>query len=83
MESGLESHLDDTMKNTSDAMGILFADSHGLSLGCRGTLTDRHAGVVTELARHASKLSADASDVPVICLESEAGLTCFVLAGIF
>uniref|UniRef100_A0A8C4R2R2 Ragulator complex protein LAMTOR5 n=1 Tax=Eptatretus burgeri TaxID=7764 RepID=A0A8C4R2R2_EPTBU len=44
----------------------------GHSLG-RGTLTDRHAGVVTELAAHASKLSGDASDVPVICLESEAG----------
>lgn len=72
MESVLEKHLDDTMKSPG-VMGVLCTDSHGLNLGSRGTLTEKHAGVVSVLAAQATQLSLDPMDVPVVCLESDNG----------
>uniref|UniRef100_V9LIH8 Ragulator complex protein LAMTOR5 n=1 Tax=Callorhinchus milii TaxID=7868 RepID=V9LIH8_CALMI len=72
MESVLEQHLDETMKNPA-IIGVLCADAQGLNLGCRGSLVDEHAGVVSVLAQQATKLTIDPTDTPVICLESDNG----------
>ncbi|XP_023088282.1 ragulator complex protein LAMTOR5 [Piliocolobus tephrosceles] len=72
MEATLEQHLEDTMKNPS-IVGVLCTDSQGLNLGCRGTLSDEHAGVVSVLAQQAAKLTSDPTDIPVVCLESDNG----------
>ncbi|XP_003515887.3 ragulator complex protein LAMTOR5 isoform X1, partial [Cricetulus griseus] len=72
MESTLEQHLEDTMKNPS-IVGVLCTDSQGLNLGCRGTLSDEHAGVISVLAQQAAKLTSDPTDIPVVCLESDNG----------
>ncbi|KAG6935369.1 late endosomal/lysosomal adaptor, MAPK and MTOR activator 5, partial [Chelydra serpentina] len=72
MEGTLEQHLEDTMKNPS-IVGVLCTDSQGLNLGCRGTLSDEHAGVISVLAQQAAKLTSDPTDVPVVCLESDNG----------
>uniref|UniRef100_A0A8D0KIG9 Ragulator complex protein LAMTOR5 n=1 Tax=Salvator merianae TaxID=96440 RepID=A0A8D0KIG9_SALMN len=72
MEGALEHHLEDTMKNPSIA-GVLCADSQGLNLGCRGTLSDEHAGVISVLAQQAAKLTSDPTDIPIVCLESDTG----------
>ncbi|XP_005367893.1 ragulator complex protein LAMTOR5 [Microtus ochrogaster] len=72
MEATLEQHLEDTMKNPS-IVGVLCTDSQGLNLGCRGTLSDEHAGVISVLAQQASKLTSDPTDIPVVCLESDNG----------
>ncbi|XP_034623434.1 ragulator complex protein LAMTOR5 isoform X1 [Trachemys scripta elegans] len=60
------------MKNPS-IVGVLCTDSQGLNLGCRGTLSDEHAGVISVLAQQAAKLTSDPTDVPVVCLESDNG----------
>lgn len=60
------------MKNPS-IVGVLCTDSQGLNLGCRGTLSDEHAGVISVLAQQASKLTSDPTDIPVVCLESDNG----------
>ncbi|XP_031313371.2 ragulator complex protein LAMTOR5 [Camelus dromedarius] len=60
------------MKNPS-IVGVLCTDSQGLNLGCRGTLSDEHAGVVSVLAQQAAKLTSDPTDIPVVCLESDNG----------
>ncbi|KAG8517657.1 Ragulator complex protein LAMTOR5, partial [Galemys pyrenaicus] len=70
MEATLEQHLEDTMKNPS-IVGVLCTDSQGLNLGCRGTLSDEHAGVVSVLAQQAARLTSDPTDIPVVCLESD------------
>ena len=53
MEATLEQHLEGTMKNPS-IVGVLCTDSQGLNLGCRGTLSDEHAGVISVLAQQAA-----------------------------
>lgn len=60
------------MKNPS-IVGVLCTDSQGLNLGCRGTLSDEHAGVISVLAQQAAKLTSDPTDIPVVCLESDNG----------
>ena len=65
MEAILEQHLEDTMKNPSTA-GVLCTDSQWLNLGCLGTLSDEHAGVISVLARQAAKLTSDPTDTPVV-----------------
>ncbi|KAJ1137749.1 hypothetical protein NDU88_004146 [Pleurodeles waltl] len=72
MEAALEQHLEETMKNPS-IVGILCTDSQGLNLGCRGSLSDEHAGVISVLAQQAAQLTSDPTDVPVVCLESDSG----------
>ncbi|CAO2623418.1 Ragulator complex protein LAMTOR5 [Lemmus lemmus] len=72
MEATLEQHLEDTMKNPS-VVGVLCTDLQGLNLGCRGTLSDEHAGGISVLAQQASKLTCDPTDIPVVCLESDNG----------
>ncbi|XP_072886618.1 ragulator complex protein LAMTOR5 isoform X1 [Hemitrygon akajei] len=72
MEAVLEQQLRETMKNPA-IIGVLCADVQGLNLGCRGSLIDEHAGVVSVLAQQAAKLTTDPTDVPVICLESDNG----------
>ncbi|XP_066559233.1 ragulator complex protein LAMTOR5 [Amia ocellicauda] len=72
MEAALEQHLDDTMKNTA-IVGVLCTDQQGHSLGCRGSLSDEHGGVVSVLANQASKLTTDCTDSPTVCLESDSG----------
>uniref|UniRef100_A0A672UZ94 Ragulator complex protein LAMTOR5 n=1 Tax=Strigops habroptila TaxID=2489341 RepID=A0A672UZ94_STRHB len=54
-------------------VGVLCTDSQGLNLGCRGTLSDEHAGVISVLAQQAAKLTSDPTDTPVVCLESDSG----------
>ncbi|KAM9650818.1 ragulator complex protein LAMTOR5-like [Trichechus inunguis] len=63
-------HLEDTMKNPS-IVGVLCIDSQGLNLGCCGTLSDEHAGVIFTLPWQATKLTCDLTDIPVVCLESD------------
>ncbi|KAM9216838.1 ragulator complex protein LAMTOR5-like [Dugong dugon] len=65
-------HLEDTMKKPS-IVGVLCIDSQGLNLGCCGTLSDEHAGVIFILAWQATKLTCDLTDIPVVCLESDNG----------
>ena len=72
MEATLEQHLEDTMKNPS-IFGILCTDSQGLNLGCCGTLSDEHAGVISVLAQQAAKLTSDPTDILVVYLESNNG----------
>ncbi|XP_053310306.1 ragulator complex protein LAMTOR5 [Spea bombifrons] len=72
MEAALEQHLEDTMKHPS-IVGVLCTDSQGLNLGCRGSLSDEHAGVISVLPLQAAKLTLDPTDVPVVCLESDSG----------
>ncbi|XP_024148147.1 ragulator complex protein LAMTOR5 [Oryzias melastigma] len=72
MESTLEQHLDDTMKNPG-VLGILCTDQQGHNLGCRGSLSDEHGGVVSVLAKQAAALTRDLTDTPTVCLESESG----------
>ncbi|XP_035293121.1 ragulator complex protein LAMTOR5-like [Cricetulus griseus] len=74
MEATLEQHLEDTMKNPS-IVGVLCTDSQGLNLGCRGTLSDVHAGVISVLAQQATKLTSDPTGLPMVCLESDSGNT--------
>uniref|UniRef100_A0A8C2TBH6 Ragulator complex protein LAMTOR5 n=1 Tax=Coturnix japonica TaxID=93934 RepID=A0A8C2TBH6_COTJA len=61
-----------SMKNPA-VVGVLCTDSQGLNLGCRGTLSDEHAGVISVLAQQAAKLTSDPTDTPVVCLESDSG----------
>ncbi|KAM8988141.1 ragulator complex protein LAMTOR5 [Ara ararauna] len=72
MEGTLEQHLEETMKSPA-VVGVLCTDSQGLNLGCRGTLSDEHAGVISVLAQQAAKLTSDPTDTPVVCLESDSG----------
>ncbi|XP_043918172.1 ragulator complex protein LAMTOR5 [Protopterus annectens] len=72
MESELEKHLEETMKNPA-IVGVLCTDAQGLTLGCRGSLSDEHAGVISVLASQAARLTSDPTDVPVVCLESDSG----------
>lgn len=57
MEATVE-HLEGTMKNPF-IVGVLCTDLQGLSLGCRGTLSDEHAGMISVLAQQAAKLTSD------------------------
>ncbi|XP_077323483.1 ragulator complex protein LAMTOR5 isoform X1 [Lithobates pipiens] len=75
MEAALEQHLEDTMKNPS-IVGVICTDSQGLNLGCCGSLSDGHAGIISILPQLAAKLTADHTDVPVVCLESDSGHCC-------
>ncbi|KAL6119754.1 lamtor5 [Pungitius sinensis] len=72
MESTLEQHLDDTMKNPA-VVGVLCTDQQGHNLGSRGSLSDEHGGVVSVLAKQAAALIKDPTDSPTVCLESESG----------
>ncbi|CAG07490.1 unnamed protein product [Tetraodon nigroviridis] len=72
MESTLEQHLDDTMKNPA-VVGVLCTDQQGHNLGCRGSLSDEHGGVVSVLAKQAAALTRDPTDAPTVCLECESG----------
>ncbi|XP_060787997.1 ragulator complex protein LAMTOR5 [Neoarius graeffei] len=72
MEATLEQHLDDTMKNPS-IVGVLCTDAQGHNLGCRGSLSDEHGGVVSVLAKQAASLTKDPTDTPTVCLESDSG----------
>ncbi|NWI12917.1 LTOR5 protein, partial [Crypturellus soui] len=54
-------------------VGVLCTDSQGLNLGCRGTLSDEHAGVISVLAQQAAKLTADPTETPIVCLEADSG----------
>ncbi|XP_029580011.1 ragulator complex protein LAMTOR5 isoform X2 [Salmo trutta] len=76
MESTLEQHLDDTMKNPA-IVGVLCTDQQGHILGCRGSLSDEHGGVVSVLARQAASLTRDPTDSPTVCLESDSGASLF------
>uniref|UniRef100_A0A4X2KNA8 Ragulator complex protein LAMTOR5 n=1 Tax=Vombatus ursinus TaxID=29139 RepID=A0A4X2KNA8_VOMUR len=60
------------MKNPS-IISTLCTDSKGLNLGCRGTLSDEHATVISVPAQQAAKLTSDPTDIPVVCLESGNG----------
>ncbi|CAK7302987.1 ragulator complex protein LAMTOR5 isoform X1 [Canis lupus baileyi] len=73
MEATLEQHLEDTSMKNPSIVGVLCTDSQGLNLGCRGTLSDEHAGVISVLAQQAAKLTSDPTDIPVVCLESDNG----------
>ncbi|XP_054340729.1 ragulator complex protein LAMTOR5-like [Pongo pygmaeus] len=70
MEATLEQHLEDTMKNPS-IVEIPCTDS--LNLGCHGTLSDEHAGVISVLAQQAAKLTSDPTDIPIVCPASDNG----------
>uniref|UniRef100_A0A8K9VCN0 Ragulator complex protein LAMTOR5 n=1 Tax=Oncorhynchus mykiss TaxID=8022 RepID=A0A8K9VCN0_ONCMY len=70
--STLELHLDDTMKNPA-IIGVLCTDQQGHILGCRGSLSDEHGGVVSVLARQVASLTKDPTDSPTVCLESDSG----------
>ncbi|XP_053431515.1 ragulator complex protein LAMTOR5-like [Nycticebus coucang] len=72
MEVILEQHLEDPMKNPS-IVGSPVHRFTRLNLGCHGTLSDEHAGVVSVLAQQATKLTPDPTDFPVVCLESDNG----------
>ncbi|XP_056280057.1 ragulator complex protein LAMTOR5 [Pseudoliparis swirei] len=72
MESTLEQHLDDTMKNPA-VVGVLCTDQQGHNLGCRGSLSDEHGGVISVLAKQAAALVKDPTDSPTVCLECESG----------
>ncbi|XP_061694620.1 ragulator complex protein LAMTOR5 [Syngnathoides biaculeatus] len=72
MESTLEQHLDDTMKNPS-VVGVICTDEQGHNLACRGSLSDEHGGVVSVLAKQAATLTRDPTDMPTVCLESDSG----------
>ncbi|XP_072279316.1 ragulator complex protein LAMTOR5 [Pyxicephalus adspersus] len=72
MEAALEQHLENTMKNPS-IVGVICTDSQGLNLGCCGSLSDEHAGIISILPQWAAKLTSDQTDVPVVCLESDSG----------
>ncbi|KAA0714042.1 Ragulator complex protein LAMTOR5 Hepatitis B virus X-interacting protein [Triplophysa tibetana] len=72
MEGALEQYLDDTMKNPS-IVGVLCTDAQGHNLGCRGSLSDEHGGVVSVLATQAASLTKDPTDSPTVCLESDCG----------
>ncbi|KAF0036350.1 hypothetical protein F2P81_011662 [Scophthalmus maximus] len=74
MESTLEQHLDDTMMNPA-VVGVLCTDQQGHNLGCRGSLSDEHGGVVSVLAKQAAALTRDPTDNPTVCLESESGVS--------
>uniref|UniRef100_A0A3Q3FMK3 Ragulator complex protein LAMTOR5 n=1 Tax=Labrus bergylta TaxID=56723 RepID=A0A3Q3FMK3_9LABR len=54
-------------------VGVLCVDQPGHNLGCRGSLSDEHGGVVSVLAKQAAALSKDPTDTPAVCLESESG----------
>ncbi|MEE6492133.1 hypothetical protein FKM82_016482 [Ascaphus truei] len=60
------------MKNPA-IVGVLCTDTQGLNLGCRGSLSDEHAGVISILPQQAAKLTPDSTDIPVVCLESDRG----------
>ncbi|XP_062854430.1 ragulator complex protein LAMTOR5 [Trichomycterus rosablanca] len=72
MEATLEQHLDDTMKNPA-IVGVLCTDAQGHNLGCRGSLSDEHGGVVSVLAKQAASLTKDPTDLPTVCLECDSG----------
>nr|XP_037856651.1 ragulator complex protein LAMTOR5-like [Chlorocebus sabaeus] len=72
MEATLEQRLEDTMK-TPSIVGVPCPDSQGLSLGCRGALSDERAGVISVLAQQAAKLTSDPTDIPVVCPASDNG----------
>ena len=72
MEATLEQHLEDTMKNPS-IVGILHTDSQGLNLGCCGTPSSEHAGVISVLVQQAAKLTSDPTDFPTVSVESDNG----------
>ncbi|XP_028850118.1 ragulator complex protein LAMTOR5 [Denticeps clupeoides] len=73
MESVLEQHLEDTMKSPG-TLGVLCTDQQGLSLGCRGSLSDEHGGAVSVLSKQAASLTRDPTDpTPTVCLESDSG----------
>uniref|UniRef100_A0A8C9HC74 Ragulator complex protein LAMTOR5 n=1 Tax=Piliocolobus tephrosceles TaxID=591936 RepID=A0A8C9HC74_9PRIM len=52
---------------------VTINNSQGLNLGCHGTLSDEHAGVVSVLAQQAAKLTSDPTDVPLVCPASDNG----------
>ncbi|KAM9216140.1 ragulator complex protein LAMTOR5-like [Dugong dugon] len=72
LDMTLEQHLEDTVKNPS-IVGVLRTDSQRLDLGCCGTLSDEHPGVIFVLAWQAAKLTSEPPDIPVVCLESDNG----------
>jgi len=55
------------------AIGVLCTDLQGLNLGCRRTLSDEHAGVISVLAQQAAKLTSYPTGISVVCLESDNG----------
>uniref|UniRef100_A0A3P9M594 Ragulator complex protein LAMTOR5 n=1 Tax=Oryzias latipes TaxID=8090 RepID=A0A3P9M594_ORYLA len=61
-----------SMKNPA-VVGVLCTDQQGHNLGCRGSLSDEHGGVVSVLAKQAAALTRDLTDTPTVCLESESG----------
>uniref|UniRef100_A0A3B5LCJ3 Ragulator complex protein LAMTOR5 n=1 Tax=Xiphophorus couchianus TaxID=32473 RepID=A0A3B5LCJ3_9TELE len=61
-----------SMKNPA-VVGVLCTDQQGHSLGCRGSLSDEHGGVVSVLAKQAAALPKDPTDSPTVCLESDSG----------
>uniref|UniRef100_A0A674GNH4 Ragulator complex protein LAMTOR5 n=8 Tax=Passeriformes TaxID=9126 RepID=A0A674GNH4_TAEGU len=69
---GSEAAVAPSMKSPA-VVGVLCTDSQGLNLGCRGTLSDEHAGIISVLAQQAAKLTSDPTDTPVVCLESDSG----------
>ncbi|CAM4716696.1 unnamed protein product [Leuciscus chuanchicus] len=60
------------MKNPA-IVGILCTDAQGHNLGCRGSLSDEHGGIVSVLAKQAASLTKDPTDFPTVCLESDCG----------
>ncbi|XP_037599060.1 ragulator complex protein LAMTOR5-like [Cebus imitator] len=72
MEVTPEQRLEDTVKSHS-IVGVLCTHSQGLNLGCHGTLSDEHAGVISVLAQQAAKPTSDPTDMAVVCSESANG----------
>ncbi|XP_077155273.1 ragulator complex protein LAMTOR5-like [Ranitomeya variabilis] len=66
-------HVFNSRMKIPSIVGVLCTDSQGLNLGCCGSLSDEHAGVISILPQQAAKLTTDPTDVPVVCLESDSG----------
>uniref|UniRef100_A0AAY5L3L2 Ragulator complex protein LAMTOR5 n=1 Tax=Esox lucius TaxID=8010 RepID=A0AAY5L3L2_ESOLU len=69
-----------TSVGPSDSLQYLYIVHVSLSLlnlfvfiSGRGSLSDEHGGVVSVLARQATSLTRDPTDIPTVCLESDSG----------
>uniref|UniRef100_A0A2K6BNY7 Ragulator complex protein LAMTOR5 n=1 Tax=Macaca nemestrina TaxID=9545 RepID=A0A2K6BNY7_MACNE len=66
-------HTFSFVSTTPSIVGVPCPDSQGLNLGCHGTLSDEHAGVISVPAQQAAKLTSDPTDIPVVCPASDNG----------
>ncbi|VCW66849.1 unnamed protein product [Gulo gulo] len=72
MEATLKQHLEDTRTQRR-----IHCQSpvprFPRTLGCHGSWSDTHAGVISVLAQQAAKQTLDPTNIPVVCLESDNG----------